>query len=128
MHPVIDGRLAFRFLQPDVQRFPQSLTLALDGKVNDRSGTSTGSRDSPGAEIVSRNAAHEWQLHMGVGINPAGHDIHAFSVDDLITQKFMPDEGDGLTVHTDIGLITLSGCDNRAVFDDFIHASLPPAL
>ena len=49
-------------------------------EVDDHGGAADGPRRGTGEEILGRHGAHERQLHMGVGVDAARHDIAAAGI------------------------------------------------
>src|SRR5690606_4879939 len=87
-----------------------------DDEVDDAGGATGDAGAGAGEEVLAGGGAHEGQLHVGVGIDAAGHHIAAAHVDDVgaVGLQVRPHGGDGLTLHEDVGGVLAVGGDDGA--------------
>ena len=125
MKAVIDVRLAFGLLVPLVETLAQRLAVALHREVDDRRRPAPGGGRRPGGEVVGREGATEGQLHVGVDVDRARHDVAVFGVDHLVGAGGEPtsDGGDLLAIDQDIGFGRVARRHHRAVFDQRPHGN-----
>ena len=68
---------------PGVKRFQQRLAGAWDHKVDDGCRAARHGRGGAGVEIFAGHRAHKRHLHMGVGVDTAGHHQLVAGIDNL---------------------------------------------
>ena len=102
-----------------------------DDEIDDHGGAAGGSGGGAGEEVLARHRAHEGQLHMGVRIDAAGHDVLAAGVDGaraLGYLELVADRLDDAVGAIDVGAIGLVGGDDRAAADHYGHRLCLPAV
>ncbi|MNN54455.1 hypothetical protein D3C81_1692720 [compost metagenome] len=66
-----------------MEGFHQGLLRIGNHEVDDRSGTAGQSRRRAAEEVFAGHGAHERQLHVGVRVDAAGHQVLATAVEDF---------------------------------------------
>ena len=78
---VVDRSLA-RALVPDRQRVQRRLSRLGTDEIENGGGAAGRRRRRAAKEVVRHHGAHHRQLHVGVRVDAAGHDVAAASLDD----------------------------------------------
>ncbi|MNJ43009.1 hypothetical protein D3C77_379940 [compost metagenome] len=105
---VVGGRL-FRPAAPLVKGFEQRLLRVGDHKVDDRGGAAGKPCGSAAEKVFAGDRTHEGQLHVGVGVDAAWHQVLAAAIEHLATAGNVEVGADGLdhSVGTEhVGAIT----------------------
>jgi len=126
VQPVIDAGFALRFLGPGVERVAHVRAASLNREIDDRSGAADRGGARAGFEIVARSGAAERHVEMGVGVNAAGKQEHARSVERFVSCSGQNTGAyflDGFAFDEDVGLPGLASGDHRPVLDEKPHQS-----
>ena len=94
-----------------------------NAEVDDHGGAAGEARLGAPFEIVGRDGAHEHELHVGVRIDAARHDIAAAGVDDLLARQALADGDDPAAVDQDIGALRMIVIDDGAAADEGGHGA-----
>ena len=123
---VVDAGLAVGLLVPRVEALAQRAAARLDREVDDRRRAAEGGGPGAGLEGVLGEGAAERQLHVGVGVDPAGDDPLAGRVDGAVGGDVEPlaDRRDPLSVDQDVGPGDRVRIDDRAALDQRTHRFL----
>jgi hypothetical protein len=95
-------------------------------EVDDRGGATGETGCGPGLEVVAGDGAGDRQLHVDMGIDPAGKDILVRGIHDLVTRRGLQvgTEGHDLPLPAeDVSLPALGIGDRRGVLDQYSHGS-----
>ena len=80
MKPVVGGRL-FGPAAPLVESFHQRLLRVGNHEVDDRRGTTGQACRRTTEKVFTGHGAHEGQLHMGMGVDAARHQVLAAAIE-----------------------------------------------
>ncbi|MNZ32435.1 hypothetical protein D3C78_497620 [compost metagenome] len=92
---VVAGRLLGP-ATPLVKGFEQGLLRVGNHEVDDRGGTAGQACGGAAVEVLAGHSAHERQLHVGVRVDAAGHQVLAAAVDHFTTGRDLQVSTDGL--------------------------------
>ena len=130
-HGHVEAIVAGRFLGPTaplVEGFQQRLPGVGNHEVDDRGGAASQARRRPAEEVLAGHGAHEGQLHVGVGIDAAGHQVLAAAVEHFAACGNVQMSADGSNqalCAQDIGFITFvmgnnGGATNQQRHSEFL--------
>ncbi|MNC47707.1 hypothetical protein D3C75_967850 [compost metagenome] len=105
---VVGGGL-FSPAAPLMKGFEQGLLGVGNDEVDDRGGAAGKAGSGAAIEVLAGHGTHEGQLHMGVRVDAAGHQVLAATIEDLAAVGEVEVGADGLdhTVGTEhVGTIT----------------------
>ena len=103
----------------------QRLLRVGDDEVDDRGGATGQARGGAAEEILAGHRAHERQLHVGVRVDAAGHQVLATAVEDLAVGgrfEVLPNGTDQAIGTQDISGVTLFVGDHGGATDQQGHA------
>src|SRR4051794_6641665 len=104
----------------------QAATAWLIDKVDVHGRATEGRRFMPDIKIVVAKCAAEGQIHVGMYVNAAGHDVLALAVDNLVTLcgQVLTDQYDFFAFDQYIGSYHITGSDDSTVFKQCSHELL----
>ena len=134
---VVDRAVAVGLAVPRLEPVEHALTRALHGEVDDRRRAAPRRGSRAGLEGVGRERAAERQLHVGVGVDAAGHDVLAARVDhslggrrEVAAERARPglhERRDALAVDQDVHVDGATRRHDGAVGDERGHDVTPPS-
>ncbi|MNC24907.1 hypothetical protein D3C75_729770 [compost metagenome] len=124
MEAVVAGAF-LRPAAPGVEGLQQRLLRVGDDEVDDRGGATGQARGGAAEEVLAGHGTHERQLHVGMRVDAAGHQVLAAAVEDLAVGgrfEVLPDGADQAIGTQDIGGVTLFVGDHGGATDQQGHA------
>ncbi|MNH06205.1 hypothetical protein D3C79_655660 [compost metagenome] len=124
----VEAIVAGAFLRPatpGVEGLQQRLLRVGNDEVDDRGGAASQACSGAAEEVLAGHRAHERQLHVGVWVDAAGHQVLAAAVEDLAVGgrfEVLPDGADQAIGTQDIGGVTLFVGDHGGATDQQGHA------
>ena len=122
------GDCLLRPLRPLLVGVEQALLRARNAEIDDHRGAAGKPGSGAGIKILGRDLAHERQLHVGVRIDPARHDVGAAGIDLFRAGGGVEVLADGLddaVLAEDVGAVGAIGGHDRTAADQHGHLSLP---
>ena len=110
---------------PGVEGVQQRLLRIGDDEIDDRGGATRKARSGAAEEVLAGHGAHERQLHVGVRVDAAGHQVLATAVENLAVGRgfeVLPDGADQAIGTQDIGGVTLFVGNHGGATDQQGHA------
>ncbi len=125
---VIGDRL-LRLLVPHREPVEQRLPSGRDHEIDDRGRAPGNARRGAGLEIIGALRPHERQLHVHMGVDPAGEDELPRGVDHGVPRALLrqprADRGDLPVLAVDVADEPVARCDDLAVLDQDAHVAPP---
>ena len=130
-HGNVERIVGHRFLGPVaplVIGLEQVLLRIRNGEVDDHRRAAREARGRARVEILGRHGAHEWQLHVRVRVDPAGHYELSARVDDRCTFgciEIFAHGSDNAVLAQYVRPEGLFSVDDGAALDEYCHDALP---
>ncbi len=130
MKGVVGDGFALGLFHPGLERLTETLSLVLNGEVNQRCCPAECGRDRAALEIVRAGGPAKGHVEMRVYVNPAGHDVTTCCVNDspgIFGRKLCPNRRHFVAGNAHFPGVHVRCCDDDSVSNQRVKTHAEPS-